>query len=246
MSRNFGLVDYKVQEAEFFLLEMRRVGKKLNFDAVQFHASAFVSAARSITFAMQASIRELPGFKEWYSERQALLRADPLCKFFHDFRTVTQHIGENVVSGGRHDGSGTHYYFVPCPDLPSVPQKDVITACEEYFRTILVLVYDCYIAFGPAIDGLQRYTEEYFASKGLGIEDAEEELGYPRGWTDIGDPASTPWRWEFLRRQVDGCLVEGQFDEWLDRKLPRPDALPPYQPGRRTDGCRKAEEDQDG
>lgn len=57
MSRSFGLVDYKVQEAEYFLLELKRLGKGLKFRGIRFCASAFVSAARSVTFAMQASLK---------------------------------------------------------------------------------------------------------------------------------------------------------------------------------------------
>ena len=62
MTRSFGLVDYKIQEAEYFLLELMRLGKQINFAAAQFCASAFVSAARNITFAMQASLKGHPEF----------------------------------------------------------------------------------------------------------------------------------------------------------------------------------------
>ncbi len=77
MTRSFGLVDYKVQEAEYFLLELRRVGKRADFSAVQFCTSAFVSVARSVTFAMQSSLKGHPEFEAWYTPRQEKLRNDP-------------------------------------------------------------------------------------------------------------------------------------------------------------------------
>ena len=230
MTRSFGLVDYKVQEAEFFLLEVHRYGRKIDFRAVQFCVSAFVSAARSITFAMQASLKAHPAFDAWYAPRQEALRKEPLSRFFHEFRTVTQHIGENVVSGGSHSKEGTFYYFQPCPDLPNVPDLDVITACDTYFRGVLVLVYDCYVHLRNVVDGQWYFTEENFRHLGKTIEDAEEELGIPRGWTDIKQSGIGPRRWHLLRRNADGCNIQAQFLKWLGKELERPPAPPPYVP----------------
>lgn len=227
MARSFGLVDYKVQEAEYFLLQLQRVGEEINFAAVQFCASAFVSAARSVTFAMQASLKGRSDFETWYEKRQEALRNDPLAKFFHRFRTVTQHIGENVVGGGVHGKNGTFYYFLPCIDLPTVPEQDVVSACEAYFVAVLRLVYDCYVELGPVVDGQQHFTQKNFAELGKTIEDAEEESGFPRGWTDIGKPEIDTYRWQALRQQADGCLIERQFERWLNESLPRPTVLPP-------------------
>lgn len=231
MSRSFGIVDYKVQEAEYFLLMMERVGRKLDFRGVQHCASAFVSAARSITFAMQSSLKGLPAFDTWYSVHQARLRADPLARFFHEFRTLTQHIGDNVVGGGSSGKKGEYlYWFVSHPDLPNVPEQDVVTACKCYFVLVLQLVYECYIDFGTVVDGQQHFTAGHYASIGKTVEDAEEALGWPRGYTDIGGPDVLPYRWELIRRNADGCNIEEQFDRWLEKTLPRPDPLPPYQP----------------
>ena len=83
MARSFGLVDYKVQEAEYFLLELKRLGQGFNLGAIQFCASAFVSAARSITFAMQASLKGDARFDAWYEQQRKKLRGDPLARFFH-------------------------------------------------------------------------------------------------------------------------------------------------------------------
>jgi hypothetical protein len=229
VSRSFGIVDYKVQEAEYFLLMMKQVGRKIDFGGVQYCASAFTSAARSITFAMQACLRGIPAFDSWYELKQADLRASPLAKFFHAFRTLTQHIGDSVVTGGTHGKDGTLYWFGPHPDLPVVPELDVISACETYFVLILELVYECYIHLGPLVDGQQHFTAEHYAELGKTIEDAEETLGFPRGYTDVGDPDALPWRWELIRRNADGCHIEEQFDRWLKKQLPRPNPLPPYQ-----------------
>jgi hypothetical protein len=227
-TRSFGLVDYKVREAEYFLDEMKRVGRKFDFSAVQFCASAFVSAARSVTFAMQASLADHPRFEDWYKPKQDALKQNGLARFFHQFRTITQHLGENVVSGSSSGPHGPMYHFVPCADLREVPKEDVVTACEVYFRLILELVYDCYVELGDVVDGQQYFTAEVFARAGKTIEDAAEELGFPRGWTRFGDSEDEPYKWKALRARADGCQIEEQFERWLGKYVPRPEPLPPF------------------
>jgi hypothetical protein len=92
-------------------------------------------------------------------------------------------------------------WFQPTAEVPDVPENDVVTAGTEYFRMLLSMVFDCNLLFGPVIDARQRYTAEHFASIGRTIEDAEEECGLPRGWTDIGDPASLPCGRHFVTIQ---------------------------------------------
>lgn len=226
MPRSFGLVDYKVQEAEYFLLELQREAHGFNFGKIQFCTSAFVSAARSVTFAMQASLKGSATFDNWYPQKQDEMRRDELSKFFHDFRTVTQHLGVNVVRAGFADRGVKKFYFVACDDLPRVPEQDVLTACETYFKSILRLVYDCYLVMAPVVNGQWYFTQEHFAASGRSIEDAEQELGFPRGHTDIGRPDLLPYRWELLRKQADGCLIEDVFLRWLGLTVPKPAKLP--------------------
>lgn len=228
VARSFELVDYKVRESEYFLDALIEGGNYPYFRGVQFCASAFAAAARSITFAIQASLRGVDAFEAWYSEPRGELECNSLATFFNHFRRVTQHIGESVVDAGSHADGRTLYFFVPCRDLPTVPEQDVVSACSDYFRVLLDVVYRCYVDFGPVIDGQQYFTAENFERLGLTIEDAEEQLGFSRGFTDIGDPSALPYRWESLRREADGCSIQEQFVRWLGKAVPWPERLPPY------------------
>ncbi len=135
------------------------------------------------------------------------------------------------MSGGyAAPGQPVVYWFQPTAEVSDVPGDDVVTACREYFRMLLSVVFDCYLRFGPIIDGRQRYTAEYFASIGKTIEDAEEDCGFPRGWTDIGDPASLPYRWQALRDHAGGCEIDHIFDTHLGKITPQPERLAPYAP----------------
>lgn len=231
MARSFELVDYKVREAEYFLDALTAGSNASHFGGIQFCASAFAAAARSITFAMQSSMHGIAGFEEWYADRRTELKADQLARFFHEFRRVTQHIGDWVVGAGLLVDGRTLYYFVPSSDIPSVPDLDVVSACTAYFCTLLELVYRCYMDFGAVVDAKLYFTAHNFEGMGLGIEDAEEQLGFPRGFTHTGDPMAEPYRWETLRAQVNGCSLQSEFQRWLGKTVAWPERLPPYQPG---------------
>ena len=113
--------------------------------------------------------------------------------------------------------------------IPEVPEEDVLSACNEYFTKVLTLVYDCYLEFGPKIDQKQRFTSTYFSSLGKTIEDAEEELGYPRGWTDIGDPDALEYRWQLIRDQSVGCEINDVFTKYLGKTTPLCERLDRYE-----------------
>jgi len=229
--RSFSLVDHKVAEAEFFLRKIR--DSALDFFALRCFVSAFVASARSITFSLQSVLSGADGFMEWYSGHQEKLRADPTARFFHEFRTASQHVGDNLVGGGAGGPCRVvTYWFCVSGDVASVPDEDVVTACDQYFRTLLEIVFDCYLKFGVRIDAHQRYTAEYYASIGKTVEDAEEEFGMPRGWTEIGDPASIPYRWQVLRDQSTGCEISHLFETYLGKRVPYPERLPPYEGAR--------------
>lgn len=227
MARSFGLVDHKVAEADFFLSKISECG--FDFFAVRCYVSAFVASARSTTFAVQSVLHELENFEVWYKGWQTRLRADPLARFFHEFRRVNQHIGNNLVSGGTcGPGQPICYWFLPNQEIRVVPEDHVEMACKKYMATIVSLVYDCYIKFGPHIDAHQRYTAEYFESIGKTIEDAEQELGFPKDWTDIGDPTAISCRWQALRGTVTGCEINHLFAKYLDKVIPGTRRLSEY------------------
>ena len=175
MSRMFGLVDNKVQEAEYFL--ERIINAKSGFFGVQCDTVAFTASARSITFAMQSSLNGIPEFEKWYQQKQEELKADHLSRFFHDFRRISVHIGDNAVIGGTYQKGKAIYYFGKLPDLQNIPDLDVVSACSTYFKTILELVFECYVTFPTLINGQWRFTKDFFNSINKTIDDAEEELG---------------------------------------------------------------------
>jgi hypothetical protein len=217
MSRSFGLVDEKLAEADFFLEKI--AAKEVQFFEVRCYFSAFVAASRSVTFALQAVLKGTSGFGEWYAEKQQVLKGNSLAKFFHDARTESQHIGINPVNSGSSatDSAGervVRYYFSHglSDTARVVPETDVVTACHDYLTFIVKLIWECYQTFGSVIDSAQYYTPESMAKLGLSLEDVEESLGFPRGWTaDIPDEH----RIRLLRQQVPEPNIDWIFEKYL-------------------------------
>jgi hypothetical protein len=80
---------HKLEETEYFFEEMKRNIE--NVKIFTFNLSAFITAARSVTFFMQAESQNVMGFKEWYAEKQELMKADKDFKFFNEMRNATVH-----------------------------------------------------------------------------------------------------------------------------------------------------------
>lgn len=227
MSHSFSIVDYKVRQAEFFLQKIQEA--ELNFFAAQCFTDAFVSATRSVTFALQAVCKDISGFAVWYATQQESLRSDTLAQFFKKYRDVSIHIGDTVIRGGSmyQDEAGqlnVAYYFLKIPEIPAPPVEDVYSVCRKYFTCILQLILDTYRVFSCYVDDRWYYTEENFNRLGKSIEDAEEELGFPRGWTDIGDLTLSAERWRCIRAtQTVGCEIDDLFQEYLGEHFVGPD-----------------------
>ena len=96
MARSFGIGEEKLREADFFLKQLCR-SNNLSFEARCFF-SAFVSAARSVTLTMQASLTGVRDFDQWYEEIRIKLKTDRLAPHFVEIRNDIVHIGINPLN----------------------------------------------------------------------------------------------------------------------------------------------------
>ena len=96
MAQSFEVVEAKLREAEFFLNQLSG-SSRLSFDA-QCYFSAFVSAARSVTDALRATMSGIADFEQWYRGVQAGLKADPLVPLFVEIRNNSVHRGLNPLN----------------------------------------------------------------------------------------------------------------------------------------------------
>ena len=228
MVRSISIVEYKVQQAHFFLDQIE--ASAFNFFAVQCLTDAFASACRTITLSMQSVLNEIEGFQQWYRPRADLLKNDPVSRFFNTYRVASVHIGDTVVRGGtgyKGDDGKIHrqYFFMAVPDVPIVPDADVLTVCKIHFTNLLALVYDAFANFRDHLDDRWYYTEEHFHRMGKTFEDAVAEFGFPREWvTAAGLSESQQWR-AFRSAQTVGCQINSLFDRYLKKTIIGPDEV---------------------
>lgn len=226
--RSISIVDYKVAQADFFLQQIESSG--YDVFAALYNCDAFVSASRSITFSIQVVCDGIPGFHEWYKKEQELMKKCSLCRFFNEFRRISIHIGESPIQEAFTDPINLDkmlYIFVPTPDLPNVPKENVLEACTQYFKKCVDLVFHLYTQFRYELDERWYLTEEHFQHQDLSIEDAEELLGFPRGWTEINSSEDQlSKRWKIIRQtQAVEPAIQNIFEKYLGKIVAGPDDI---------------------
>jgi len=198
--------------------------------------SAFVSAARSVTLALQATMKDIDGFSVWYEQEQAKLRLDPLAPFFVEIRNDCVHKGLNpldqvTMEHLREDISlqmrqrrRTHVIVLPDQKAESETiLADADKASTEYFKSLVAVILDCYERFRSIVDPRWYFTRDHFLATGKSLEDAVQELGFPRTWATFVTNEKEGWR--ILRSQQPECPINDIFLRYAGRCIPDPDAL---------------------
>ena len=232
MSDSFGVVEDKLREAEFFLGCLRN-SSYLSFEGRCFF-SAFVSAARSVTFAMQASLKGVGDFEQWYDRVRTSLKTDHLAPYFVEIRNDVVHKGRNPLDMvtvehlsdhlsrqfGLHGRQ--HVIIVPDPHRSNrTVLADATQACTDYFISLVSIIFDCYERFKTVVDSRWYFTEDNFRSMDRTFEDALTDLGFPSDWGS-GIPIDAD-AWRVLRRQQSPCQINDIFWKYLHRTIADPD-----------------------
>jgi len=185
--RPFELVEAKLAEARFFLEQLEGAG--LNVFAARCYFSAFVTAARSVTFVLKAVLAHASGFPEWYQAWERALGSDPVARYLLRQRNKVQKTGETGMSAGSMTRTAdgelvvTHYF---ASEGAEAVEGDVLGACRAYAERLEQVVADARKVFPRETDPDWLFEEENLRSEGLTVEDLEERLGLPRGWTAPG------------------------------------------------------------
>jgi hypothetical protein len=216
MVRSFQLVEDKLEEAIFFLEKLGDI--KFNFFEARCYFNAYVSAARSVTFALQASLNGVDGFDDWYGNEQATLKRNRLARFFVECRNDSQKVGLNQIVGGA-GSKDKHYLFFGETEVGRhkwIPDENVVTCCRRHISLLCEMLQRCTIEFGPIIDPNQFYTLENLEAIGWSIEDVEQELGLPIGFTNLeGRDVSHQDRLSALRKHIPMSSISSTLDRYI-------------------------------
>jgi hypothetical protein len=79
----------KIREAQYFLSMMKQAFE--DDDTFSYNLSAFLSAARSITWVMQKQYARYNGFAEWYCPYQIKMPANPELDYLNTLRVEDVH-----------------------------------------------------------------------------------------------------------------------------------------------------------
>ena len=232
MGQSFQVVEGKLCEAEFFLNQFSG-SSRFSFDA-QCYFSAFVSAARSVTLALQATMTDVADFEQWYQSARDKLKADPLAPFFLDIRNKSVHRGLNPLNrvtldhlredlfNQMHQGERSHVLILPdVGSENSTVLTDAVQAATLYFVSLVNVIFECYERFRCAVDPQWYFTRENFAAMGKTFEDAISELGFPPGWASCAPPGDDGWR--ALRSQQPPCQLNDLFRKYIGREIAGPE-----------------------
>lgn len=221
--RGFFVVVDKIAEADFFLEKLKTESSSLSLNQeYNFYFSAFVSSARSITFSLQWVMSKYPDFDQWYLIRQQKLRDSSLAKFFVNVRNCNQKTGLMPIFHSGYCAQGEirafqNFYISPAiSEVKDIPIPSVTEACEMYLKQLLIIISECYLDFSAYINPNTMFTEKGLEVIGWSIEDLEEILGFPKGYTDV------PWdgdykndqRLKALRRYGGDDIVSEYFEKY--------------------------------
>jgi hypothetical protein len=79
----------KLEEARYFLNQLNDNLNNPQF--LGFNLSAFITAARTVTYFMQKEYATKPNFSSWYENKQQEMKDNSVCKFFHGIRNANIH-----------------------------------------------------------------------------------------------------------------------------------------------------------
>lgn len=122
---------YKLEEARFFLAQVENAWRHLA--PTDFFLSAFVSAARSVTWIMRAEYSHVPGWKEWFESRRPSPQIRELLRAMSDLRNrvtkvapVRSRVGPSIsIPAESMDAQTLELLQSPeCPPFRLIPVDD--------------------------------------------------------------------------------------------------------------------------
>jgi hypothetical protein len=202
---SYALVEEKREEMDFFL--DRLSGSPDDLFLFRCYFSAFASAAMSVLYALDSTRKRIdPKFDAWYQPRRLkLVKEEAITSYVLERRDEAVHIGETRVNSGRMtraaSGDPTFEHFFSLGIGRKEPVSvDVLTACEITRNAICRLVDEVPEAF-PRIRFDYLLDAKVLKGEGLTVEDVEEQLGLPRGWTFV-EGCTDQQRLDALRNAV--------------------------------------------
>lgn len=210
------LASEKVAEAQFFLAQLREA--RADSFVIRCLFSATASAAYSSLEALKAAASRDRAFSAWAAAQADALRADPVASYVLERRNENVHIGETRVRSvrlpiGEYVPPMEHWFRLQ-PAVPEPIDVPVVAATARAVEGVAAIVSEARRRF-------PRHTRTWLLDperrrEGLTIEEIEERLGFPRGWSAIRG-ATDPQRLAALARSTPPPALDPRFDGLAER-----------------------------
>jgi len=116
----------KLEDAYSNLDSMRKATNALEFRAA---FNSFLSNCRAVTNALQKEGAHIPGFRDWYAEKQEEMKSDELLRFIHESRKEDFHEGQHRLRFGTY----IEYLSSAAVGPPPKPGASLVIGAEGPF-----------------------------------------------------------------------------------------------------------------
>lgn len=215
VANNLTILEHKLFETDFFLDKIKECKKNTETHRqAEYYFSAFLSSSRSVTFVMQSAFSKLPGFTEWYSGTQDILKKSEIARFFVEARNSNQKEGLTYFNITRLYQGEVSFYFVNDGEFKFAPTDDIVDASEQYFRLLLSIVSDFFIQFGDHVDPKKYYSKDKLIERGQTVKQLEYEVWGYNKWTSFG--LSDEKVLDYITNWMYITNIDSLFDKYKD------------------------------
>lgn len=186
-NKSFQLVELKIAETHYFYTKL--TDDDIKAFHKQFYFSAFISAARSITFCNQYVYSDIKGFKEWWENLISnFVTKNNILNSFNHMRVDAIHKGINPLAFNME-----FLYFENKSDIMYIFENENVTTmidalcqCKEYLLVLLFISFEVYIKWGKIIDSDEYVKHNNWIDLGRILNrNVFNYMGVPHNWRHV-------------------------------------------------------------
>ena len=128
--------EHKLGESLFFLSQLKKAHPF--YQNFSFYLSAFISAARSVTWIMRSECKHIPGWEAWYDSKKISANDFALLGKLTAIRNESQKVGPIRTKPQMRKIDDTIVDLFKA--FEDIPNEDVLDVCTRYYSLLADLV----------------------------------------------------------------------------------------------------------
>jgi hypothetical protein len=216
-NKNYQLIELKIAETYYFYTKLVQDETKALYK--KYYFSAFISAARSITFCIRYVFSDIKGFNEWYEKLISKFKIkNNILNRFNNMRVDSVHKGVNPLKFNIEflyfENNSNIMYIFENDNVTSL--SDALCQCKEYFLVLLFISFEVYAKLG-----MQLNSDEYDQHKDwieIGRElnrNVFDYMGIPHRWRN-DSYGYTDAKMHLLNETVPRSIIDNIIENLLE------------------------------